>query len=71
MSGAVVGEVDGDGPPPGDGRETDETGTDPNEGDETSGPFGRHPTRISERVRDGLKKIKRQSKRLRIELREN
>ena len=53
---AVVG--DGDGPPPGDGRETDETGTDPNEGDETSGPFGRHPTRISERVRYGLKKRK-------------
>ncbi len=52
----VLGEVDGDGPPPGDGRETDETGTDPNEGDETSGPFGRHPTRISERVRYGLKK---------------
>lgn len=68
MSGAVVlGEVDGDGPPPGDGRETDETGTDPNEGDETSGPFGRHPTRISERVRYGLKN-KRQRKRLGIEL---
>lgn len=71
VSGAVVlGEVDGDGPPPGDGRETDETGTDPNEGDETSGPFGRHPTRISERVRYGLKN-KRQRKRLGIKLMED
>ena len=42
-----------DGPPPGDGRERDQTGTEPNQRDETAGPSGRHSTRIGERVRDG------------------
>ena len=54
MFAAVVSQVDSDGPPPGDGRETDETGTNPNEGDETSGSFGCHPARISERICYGL-----------------
>lgn len=56
MFAALVGDVDCDGPPPGDGRETDETGTNPNEGDETTGSFGRHPARISEGIRYGLEK---------------
>ena len=67
MFAAVVSQVDSDGPPPGDGRETDETGTNPNEGDETSGSFGCHSARISERIRYGLKKEENWV-RLRIEL---
>ena len=43
----------GDGPPPGDGREGDETGTDPDESDEVAGPFGWHTTRVGEWVGDG------------------